>query len=248
MTVREEIAKQRKPFVRAVLIGVALLVVGLAIQNARLRNSSSAPLDGTRSIGEILLLGIMLIDFVFLIVLSSLLYLRGFCPCCGKNITPYNFRRMDYCPYCGVALDAELSADGQASAIVHKEQRKDWLLHLACVIPSLLCFFLYFGLVILSMRLLYLEADRSGSARILGCFYAQACRNNPVGEKAMRRIFSERLSQVQTSTRMEKLSLPSDEIAYRQTVLDEFEKALLKKEGPTAITEDAANPTEHGTR
>ena len=237
MTAREQIAKQRKPYLLFMLIGAALFVAGFVLQNTLVDKPSLVKLDGTLSVVDCIWLGLAVIGFAIFAISYSLIFLRDCCPCCGKNIAPSTFRRIYHCPYCGINLDTELSVDNQDSDFVHKQKRKEWMQHMAYIIPSLLCMILSTYLMILYVRILELESDRSNNAKNLGRFFAQACRNT-AGEKTMRDIFNERLSRSQTSSYIERVFLPTRETDYCQKVLEAFEKELLRKKGNSTINVD----------
>jgi hypothetical protein len=101
--------------------------------------------------------------------------------------------------------------------------------------------------VILYARILQLESDRNWNAKVVGSYYARACRS-PTGEEAMRRIFKERLSRAERANCLGRLFLPPNEKNYTQTVLDAFEKELLLKQGKIPAKDGTTNQINHVTR
>ena len=153
---------------------------------------------------------------------------------------PSNFRRINYCPFCGIHLDSDLSTDGVVTATAALQQRKEWTQHMAYTFTTLLSIALFIYIAILYARILQLESDRNLNAKAIGSYYGRACRN-PAGEEVMRRIFKERLSRAERANCLGRLFLPTNEKNYVQTVLDTFEKELLLKHGRVPSTDGATN-------
>lgn len=237
MTIREQIGKKCKPCAWAIFIGVALIVVGLFLQSTAGGASGLVTDEGRLQAVACIPLALVVVGYGLFVVACVLLSLRECCPRCGRNIGPFVLRRANYCSLCGISLDTELPVDKINAATVRKQQRKEWLLHLAHMFPGLLYGVLLFLVMTLFIRILHLEGDRSNNAKPLGRFYAHACKTE-AGEKIMRRMFTEQLSRAQTSNYFERWLLPKYELVYRQKVLDAFEKELGRIKGNAIVTEE----------
>ncbi len=238
MTPRELITKQRRPYVLAAVIGLGVFTAGLLLNRLIGKTTLAFP-DGRCSVGGWFSFCLVIIGVAIFLLAASLLSFRGDCPKCGKNMGPTGWRRRNYCPLCGVHLDAETTEAGMIAGSVLKKQRKEWALHIFIGFLFLLNFALMSFVMILFMRILQLEMNRYDNAKIVGRYYAQACRNQS-GEDAMRKICVEELRHAQTSNYWDKVCLPSDEEKYRNKVLDTFEKELARiKSG--LITKETVN-------
>ncbi len=226
MTPRELIAKQRRPYVLAAAIGLGVFTAGLLLSRLMGETTLDFP-DGRCSVAGWFSFGLVLIGVAIFLMAASLLSFRGDCPKCGKNMGPTGWRRRNYCPLCGVHLDAETAEAGMITGAVLKKQRKEWALHIFNGFLFLSNFVLMNYVAILFHRTLVLEMDRNDNAKIVGRYYAQACRNQS-GEDTMRKIYVENLRRAQTSNYWDKVCLPSDEEKYRKKVLDTFEKELAR--------------------
>jgi hypothetical protein len=247
MTIREQIAKKRKPCVLGGIIGAASFLAGIALQHAVGRDPSFAWFVGRWPIGDIAAIGLIILG-VFILVVSTTIYsMRKSCAHCGRDMGPSNFRKINYCPFCGTHLDSELSTDGVVTATAARQQRKEWLQHMAYIATTLLSIALFIYIVILHARILQLESDRNLNAKAVGSYYARACRS-PTGEESMRRIFKVRLSRAERANCLGRLFLPPNEKNYTQTVLDTFEKELLLKQGRMPSTDGTTNQINHVTR
>lgn len=240
MTVREQIAKQQKNCVLGAIIGAVFFLAGMALLHTVGRVPSFDWFAGTWPISDIVAISLIILG-VFILVVSTTIYsMRKSCAHCGRDMGPSNFRKINYCPFCGIHLDSDLSTDGVVTTRAALQQRKEWLQHMAYISTTLLSIALFIYIVILHARILPLESDRSGNAKALGSYYARVCRN-PAGEEAMRRIFKERLSRAERANCLGRLFLPTNEKNYVQTVLDTFEKELLLKQGRVPSTDGATN-------
>lgn len=247
MTIREQIAKKRKPCLLGGIIGAVFFLAGLTLQHAVGRDPSFDWFAGTWPIGDIVAIALIILG-VFILVVSTTIYsMRKSCAHCGRNMGPSNFRKINYCPFCGTPLDSDLSTDGVVTATAALQQRKEWLQHMAYIATSLLSIALFIYIVILYARILQLESDRNWNAKAIGSYYGRSCRS-PTGEETMRRIFKERLSRAESANCLGRLFLPPNEKNYAQKVLDTFEKELLIKQGRVPSTDGTTNQINQVTR
>ena len=246
MTPRQHIAKQRRPYVLATLIGGGCIVIGLLLKRLSVE-ASFISTNGRWSGMGCLSVGLVIIGFVVFLISISLLSFRGNCPVCGRNMGPVGWRRKNYCPLCGVDLDKEVSDTGLATIEVLRTQRKEWLLHSFNGVLVLLNFALMNIVVILFHRIMRLEIDRTSNSEIIGSFYAQASTTQKA-EDNFRTICLEYLKMAQPSNYWDRLWLPTDEEEYRKKVLDAFEKELAQRKSGGTAKDSAVNQSAHGTR
>ena len=240
MTVREQIAKKRKPCIIGGIIGAVFFLAGMALQHTVGRDPSFAWFAGRWPICDIAAIGLIILGLLILLVSTTIYSMRKSCAHCGRDMGPSNFRKINYCPFCGIHLDSDLSTDGVVTTRAALQQRKEWLQHMAYISTTLLSIALFIYIVILHARILQLESDRNLNAKAIGSYYGRACRS-PTGEEAMRRIFKERLSRAERANCLGRLFLPTNEKNYTQTVLDTFEKELLLKQGRVPSAGGATN-------
>lgn len=243
MTPRELIAKQRRPYALAVVIGLGVFTAGLLLNRLMGETTLAFP-DGRCSVAGWVSCGLVIIGVAIYLIAASLLLFRGDCPKCGKNTGSTGWRRRNYCPLCGVHLDAERKEAGTIADTVLKKQRKEWALHTFNGVLFLWNLALMTFVMILMMRILQLEMDRNANAKIVGRYYAQACRNQ-IGEDTMRKIYVENLRRAQTSNYWDRVCLPSDEKEYRETVLDAFEKELARRKSGWTEKERMGSQSAH---
>jgi len=237
MTPRELIAKQRRPYALAVIIGLGVFTSGLLLNRLMGKTTLDFP-DGRYSIAAWVSCGLVTIGVAIFLIAASLLSFRGHCHKCGKNMGPVGWRIRNYCPLCGVNLDAEMTETGMSSGSIQTTQRKEWALHTFNCSLLLSNLALMTFVMILYMRILRLEMDRNDNAKMVGRYYAQACKNQN-GEDAIRKICVENLRRAQTSNCWDRFCLPSDEREYRETVLDAFEKELARRKSDLTENEKA---------